>query len=205
MDNLGNIMIGTIQAKSGGDAEKEVDPQYWKQGFNALSSLFCSSTSVSTITYSDKKVSQDIIKEVMKIAFDVNGMPEGKLKSDITSWLQQQAGLMDQLTFNDAHLTAPYSILDFVNFVKDGVHTCGFRAYFTEYNTDTVKISRSCRSPEKKFDFNLKVTCYTSGFMLSAWENDEAFRKRVTDLIVAHQPGEDFFDELSTKGQFSVA
>ena len=205
MDNLGNIMIGTIQAKSGGDAEKEVDPQYWKQGFNALSSLFCSSTSVSTITYSDKKVSQDIIKEVMKIAFDVNGMPEGKLKSDITSWLQQQAGLMDQLTFNDAHLTAPYSILDFVNFVKDGVHTCGFRVYFTEYNTDTVKISRSCRSPEKKFDFNLKVTCYTSGFMLSAWENDEAFRKRVTDLIVAHQPGEDFFDELSTKGQFNVA
>lgn len=205
MESLSNILIAAVLKHAGTSEQEQVSPKNWREGFNAMAGLFFSTYSVDELKYSDKKVGKDIVEEVIKVGFDVNGQPEGNLKTAIQKYLEKQGNLMDTLSFNAAHHSDPYTLMGFVNFVKDNNHTCSLRAYFTEFNTDTVKISHSCKDDEKKFDFNFNVTHCNADFMLAKWNTDADFRDRVNRFIKDHTPGSSYFDVLDTSHRFTVS
>lgn len=204
MESLSNILIAAVLKHAGANEQEQVSPKNWREGFNAMAGLFFSTYSVDELTYGDKKVGKDIVEEVIKVGFDVEGQPEGNLKTAIQKYLEKQGKLMETLSFNEAHHSDPYTLMGFVNFVKDNNHTCSLRAYFTEFNTDTVKISHSCKDDEKKFDFNFNVTHCNADFMLTKWNTDAEFRDRVNRFIKDHTPGSSYFDDLETSHMFTV-
>ncbi|MCM1166497.1 MAG: hypothetical protein NC299_12985 [Lachnospiraceae bacterium] len=204
MESLSNILIAAVLKHAGSSEEQQVSSKNWQEGFNAMAGLFFSTYSVDELKYSDKKVGKDVVEEVIKVAFDVNGQPEGNLKAAIEKYLQKQGKLMDTLSFNSAQQSDPYTLMGFVNFVKDNTHTCSLRAYFTNFTTDTVKISHSCSDDEKKFDFDFKVTHCNADFMLTKWNTDSDFRDRVNKFIKDHTPGSSYFDDLETSHTFTV-
>lgn len=204
MESLSNILIAAVLKHAGTSEQEQISPKNWREGFNAMAGLFFSTYSVDELTYSDKMVGKDIVEEVIKIGFDVEGQPEGNLKTAIQKYLEKQGNLMENLSFNAARHSDPYTLMGFVNFVKDNNHTCGLRAYFTEFDTDTVKISHSCKDDEKNFDFNFNVTHCNADFMLAKWDTDAEFRDRVNIFIKEHTPGSSYFDELETSHKFTV-
>ena len=204
MESLSNILIAAVLNHAGTSEQEQVSPKNWREGFNAMAGLFFSTYSVDEHTYSDKKIGKDVVEEVIKVGFDVDGQPEGNLKTAIQKYLEKQGKLMNTLSFDDAHYSDPYTLMGFVNFVKDNNHICSLRAYFTEFNTDTVKISHSCKDDEKKFDFNFKVTHCNADFMLAKWNTDAEFRDRVNRFIKDHTPGSSYFDNLETSHMFTV-
>jgi hypothetical protein len=197
MESLSNILVAAVLSKAGKDEDSQVRPSLWEQGFNALVSLFCSDYSKNTVHYSDQVSGIATVSEVIKIAFDVNGEPEGKLKDDITDYLQKQGRLMDEMGY-DGTLDNPYTLIGFSNFLKDEKRRCCFTAYFTTFNVETVKIYRTCMFPQIKFKFDFMVTHCNANFMIARWETDPAFRQRVKDFINNHPPGEDYFDGWDT-------
>ena len=203
IESLSNILIAAVLKHAGEDDEKKVSPDNWMQGFNAMAALFFSSYSVEELDYNEKKVGQEVVEKVIKIGFDVNGQPSGNLKTAIEKYLQKQGELMDELSF-DGKYSDPYTLMGFVNFVKDDVHTCSLRAYFTDFDTNTVKIKQSCKDDKKAFDFNFKITHCNADFMLSNWETSAEFRERVKKFIDEHIPQEDYFDSLKTSHKFTV-
>lgn len=205
MESLSNILIAAVLKHAGTSEQEQVSPKNWREGFNAMAGLFFSTYSVDELTYSDEKVGKDIVEEVIKVGFDVDGQPEGKLKTAIQKYLEKQGKLMESLSFNPAHHSDPYTLMGFVNFVKGDNHTCSLRAYFTEFNTNTIKISHSCKDDEKKFDFNFNVTHCNADFMLAKWNTDAEFRNRVNRFIKDHTPGSSYFDDLETSHTFTVA
>lgn len=205
IESLSNILIAAVLNHAGASEQEQVSPKNWREGFNAMAGLFFSTYSVDELTYSDKKVGKDVVEEVIKVGFDVDGQPEGNLKTAIQKYLEKQGKLMNTLSFDDAHHSDPYTLMGFVNFVKDNNHTCSLRAYFTEFNTDTVKISHSCKDDEKKFDFNFKVTHCNADFMLAKWNSSAEFRERVNKFIKDHTPGSSYFDALETSHKFTVS
>ena len=204
IESLSNILIATVLQHAGSSEEEQVSPKNWREGFNAMAALFFGTYSIDELKYNDKKVGKEVVEEVIKVGFDINGQPQGNLKTAIEKYLQKQGDLMDKLSFDGKH-SDPYTLLGFVNFKdKDGNHTCSLRAYFTDFNTDTVKISHSCESDEKKFDFNFNVTHCNADFMLSKWENNADFRAQVRKFIEEHTPGTSYFDVLETAHRFTV-
>ena len=73
MESLSNILVAAVMKKSGNDPKNLTDPALWEKGYNALVSLFCSGYSRNTVSYNDKVIGPATVKEVIKIAFDVNG------------------------------------------------------------------------------------------------------------------------------------
>ena len=205
MESLSNILIAAVLKHAGTSEKEQVSSKNWREGFNAMAGLFFSTYSVDELKYNDKKVGKDVVEEVIKVGFDVNGQPEGHLKDAIQKYLEKQGKLMDTLSFNSTNYSDPYTLMGFVNFAKDGKHACGLRAYFTEFNTDTVKISHSCKDDEKKFDFTFNVTHCNADFMLAKWNTDAEFRERVNKFIKDHTPGSSYFDDLETSHTFTVA
>lgn len=205
MESLSNILIAAVLNHAGTSEQEQVSPKNWREGFNAMAGLFFSTYSVDELTYSDQKVGKEVVEEVIKVGFDVNGQPQGNLKTAIQKYLEKQGKLMSQLSFDAGHHSDPYTLMGFVNFVKDNNHTCSLRAYFTNFDTNTVKISHSCKSDEKKFDFNFKVTHCNADFMLAKWNSSTEFRKRVNKFIKDHTPGSSYFDGLETSHRFIVA
>lgn len=169
-----------------------------------MAGLFFSTYSVEELKYNDKRVGKDVVEEVIKVGFDVDGQPQGNLKTAIEKYLQKQGDLMGKMSFDGKHSDL-YTLLGFVNFKDDKKHTCSLRAYFTDFDTNTVKISHSCKEDEKKFDFNFKVTHCNADFMISKWENSAEFRERVNKFIKDHTPGTSYFDDLETSHTFTVA
>lgn len=204
IESLSNILIAAVLKHAGTSEEGQVSPKNWREGFNAMAGLFFSTYLVDELTYNDEKVGKDVVEEVIKVGFDVNGQPQGNLKTAIQKYLQKQGELMNKLSFDGKH-SDPYTLMGFVNFKDDEKHTCSLRAYFTKFNTDTVKISHSCKADEKRFDFNFKVTHCNADFMLSKWENSSEFRERVKKFIEDHTPGSSYFDDLETSHRFTVA
>lgn len=203
MESLSNILIAAVLKHAGTSEKEQVSSKNWREGFNAMAGLFFSTYSVDELKYNDKKVGKDVVEEVIKVGFDVNGQPEGHLKDAIKLYLEKQGKLMDTLSFNSAHYSDPYTLMDFVNFVKGDKHVCGLRAYFTEFNTDTVKISHSCKDDEKKFDFVFNVTHCNADFMLAKWNTDASFRRLVNKFIKDHASGSSYFDDLVTSQTFN--
>lgn len=203
MESLSNILIAAVLKHAGASEQEQVSPKNWREGFNAMAGLFFSTYSVDELTYNDQKVGKDVVEEVIKVGFDVNGQPQGNLKTAIQKYLKKQGDLMSQLSFDGKH-SDPYTLMGFVNFKDNEKHICSLRAYFTEFDTNTVKISHSCGEDEKKFDFNFKVTHCNADFMLAKWENSAEFRERVNNFIDTHTPDSPYFDILETSHKFTV-
>ncbi|MDR0684870.1 MAG: hypothetical protein LBF83_07055, partial [Spirochaetaceae bacterium] len=202
LESLSNILVAAVLKKCGDDPKKQVDPDMWEAGFNALISLFCGSYSRNVVHYDDKVKGPGAIKEIMTIAFDVYGEPDGKLKDDITSYLQTQGALMEKMGYT-GELNNPYTLIGFSSFVKDDKRRCAFTAYFTTFDVKTVKISRTCREPQKEFDFDFTITHCNADFMIASWETNPAFRQRVKDFIANHPPEDDYFNTLDTGAKFN--
>lgn len=197
MEHLSNILVASVLKHAGTEESAQVDPKYWKEGYNALIALFCHNYSSDYIEYSDKKVGKDSVAAVIKIGFDVNGEPSSSLKDAIEKYLSKQGALMDQVGM-DGTLNNPYTLIGFSNFTANEKHTCAFRAYFTKFDTQSIRIKKSCKDDTQAFDFNFKITHCNADFMLSSWETDPAFQKKVMDFIEKHDPETPYFDELST-------
>lgn len=203
MESLSNILIAAVLKHAGASEQEQVSSKNWREGFNAMAGLFFSTYSVDELTYNDQKIGKEVVEEVIKVGFDVNGQPQGNLKTAIQKYLQKQGDLMNQLSFDGKH-SDPYTLMGFVNFKDNEKHICSLRAYFTEFDTNTVKISHSCGEDEKKFDFNFKVTHCNADFMLSKWETSAEFRERIKNFIDAHTPDSPYFDILETSHRFTV-
>ena len=207
MESLSNILISAVLSHAGTDEQKQVSGDAWREGFNAMAGLFFSSYSVDELKYNDKKRGKDVVMTVISTAFDVNGTPTGNLKNAIDKYLSNQGSYMDNLSFDGSH-SDPYTLMGFVNFVDDKSetkkHTCCLKAFFTDFTTDTVKISHSCKDDEKVFDFVFDVTRCHADFMLSNWETDPDFRARVKKFIDDHIPSTDYFDAMDTTHKFTV-
>lgn len=83
IESLSNILIAAVLKHAGTSEEGQVSPKNWREGFNAMAGLFFSTYSVDELKYNDKKVGKDVIEEVIKVGFDVNGQPKGHLKDAI--------------------------------------------------------------------------------------------------------------------------
>jgi hypothetical protein len=197
MESLTNILVAAIMNKAGGDPEKLVNQSLWEKGSNALTSMVGAGYSRNTIHYVDKVIGAETANEVVSIAFDVYGEPEGHLKNEIASYLKAQGELMSELGY-DGTLNNPYTLIGFSNFVKDSRHRCCFTAYFTTFSVKTAKITRSCREPKKEFEFDFMVTRCNAEFMLARWETDPAFKQAVKNFIKDHPYKGDFFDDWDT-------
>lgn len=202
LESLSNILIAAVMKKTGNDPKKQVDPVEWEKGYNALISLFCSSYSKNVIEYEDSVFGYDAIIDLMKAAFDVNGEPTGKLRDDILNYLNRQGTFMRAMDY-DKKETSPCTLFGFSNFIKSGVRRCCFTAYFSAFTLETAKISKSCKSDKKRFDFNFTVTHCNANFMIANWETNPDFRQRVKDFIKNHPPGGDYFDDWATGGKFN--
>ncbi|MDR2590141.1 MAG: hypothetical protein LBC71_04045 [Oscillospiraceae bacterium] len=204
LESLSNILISAVLKHAGSDEKAQVDPKHWLAGYNALVSLFCHNYSSNTKDYRDKKVGKEVVQKVIEIGFDVNGEPSNLMKEAISKYLQQQAELMNNMGF-DGTLDNPYTLIGFSNFIYNNKRVCCFRAYFTKFDTNSVKVTRSCKSAQQKFDFNFTITHCNADFMLSNWENNPAFKQKVNDFIDKHQAGDHpFFDECQTAHKFTV-
>jgi len=205
MEQLSNILIAAVLKSAGNVEQNQVDPKYWKEGFRKLMSLFFFNYVEEGIDYQDKKASKEIVEDVIKIGFDVSGEPSNPLKTAIEQYIRKQAVLMDKMGF-DGKMNNPYTLFGFSNFVKAGARVCCIRAYFTNFDTQSVEITRCCRDSEKKFDYSFKVTHYNSNFMLSSWETDPEFQKIVLEFIDKHRPKDDpYFDTCETASKFKVS
>lgn len=203
MESLSNILIAAVLKHAGTSEQEQVSPKNWRDGFNAMAGLFFSTYSVDELAYNDQRVGKDVVEEVIKVGFDVNGQPQGNLKTAIQKYLQKQGELLTKLSF-DGKYSDPYTLMGFVNFKDNEKHVCSLRAYFTEFDTNTIKISHSCSEDEKKFDFNFKVTHCNADFMLSKWETSAEFRERIKNFIDSHTPYSPYFDILETSHRFTV-
>lgn len=200
MESLSNILIAAVLAHLRKDGKKEDSlPDYWVNGYEALISLFCCNFARNETSYYDTKVGKDVVEEVIRIGFDLNGEAvTDSMKTKINEYLSSQGKLMEKSGFGSKQ-TSTYSLLDFINITtSEGKHICAFKAYFTSFTPETVKIAHACKDDEKKFDFHFNVTIYQADFMLSNWDSNLDFRKRVKLFISKHTPSEDYFDECST-------
>lgn len=204
MESLNNILIAAVLEHAGTDEKEQVASKNWREGFNAMASMFCSTYSVDELTYSDKKVGKEVVEEVIKVGFDVDGQPEGNLKTAIQKYLEKQGKLLGELSFDEAHHSNPYTMIGFVNFSKGHNHTCGLRAYFTTFDTDTVRIRESCKDDKKTFNFNFKVTRCNADFKLANWNSNAKFRKEVKKFIKEHRPRSPYFDIVKTSNEFTI-
>ncbi len=203
IEGLSNILIAAVLKHAGTDDQKKVSPDLWEDAFNHMARLFFSTYEKENLHYDDKKVGEDVVETVVAIGFDVVGLPTGHLKEAIEKYLQKQGELLNKLTF-DSSMTDPYTLIDFVNCVSKSSHVCGLRSYFTNFTANTIKIKKSCKDPELKYDFVFDITRCSANFMLNSWETDPLFRKRVQQFIDDHRPDDDFFDLMDTTHDFNA-
>jgi hypothetical protein len=157
MESLSNILAAAVLKKAGGDEKKESDPASWEAGYNALVRLFCSDYAKTVTKYHDKVIGPGALEEVMKIGFDVDGEPDGNLKTAITNYLKNQGGIIEHMNYG-GEISNTYTLVGFSNFVKNGVHRCCFTAYFTTLDAKTAKISKTCEDDKMQFDFSFEIT-----------------------------------------------
>lgn len=204
MDSLTNILIGAVVRRATLNENKQVASQNWRDGFNAMAELFFTSYSVNEFTFRGEKTVKEIIDEVIDVAFDADGKPRGNLRTGIVTYFEKQGKLMNILVLREDRQSVPYTLIEFVNFVKNGKHICRLCAFFTEFNSDILKICDSGKDDEKKFDFNLKVTCCNADFMLDYWNTNERFRERINKFINGHMPRTPYFEDFVTTHRFTV-
>lgn len=203
IDSLSNILIAAVLNHAKNNAQEEVSPENWRKGFDAMASLFYSSYSVDTEEYNEDVVGKETMEKIIKIAFDVNGVPTDKLDHAIKLYLEKQGKLINEMGYGGT-LKNPYTLLGFSNFVKDNIHTCSLRAYFTNFDTNSVKITETCKDDKLRFNFNFKITHCNADFMLDSWESNSDFKKKVENFINDHQQDPTFFSGIKTKGNFIV-
>lgn len=205
IEALSNILIAAVLKHAGVSSWEQVKPENWKRGFNEMCRLFFADYLTEELSYNEKKIGKNVVESIIQIAFDLNGEPEGNLKESMKKYLKKQGGLMDEAGYGTKD-SILYSMVGYTNYKKSDstLRICSLRAFFTKFNSETIKISHSCEEPEKKFDFDFRVEHYSAGFMLSNWENNAEFRQRVNKFIKDHEPDTPYFSTLTTAQVFRV-
>lgn len=204
MEQLNSIMVDAVLAHAGVEESEQVSAKEWKKGFEALVRLFCKDYSEEELHYNEDAIGKDGVERVIDIAFDVEGDVTSSFEGSVNAYLSNQGELMNQLGF-DGSLKNAYILVGFSNYIVDEVHTCAFRAYSTNFDAESIKITHSCDDDELKFKFKFDVMHYNANFMLSSWISDPKFRDRVNEFIDDYNLDYSYFGDNTNNKAFVTA
>lgn len=204
MEELNNILVDAVLAHAGAEELEQVSAKEWKKGFDALIRLFCKDYSEEELHYDQDAIGADGVLKVIDIAFDVKDGVTTSFEKSVSDYLSKQGKLMNEMGF-DGSLKNSYLLVGFSNYVMDEVHTCAFRAYFTNFDAESIKITHSCDDDELKFKFKFDVMHYNANFMLSSWMSDSNFRDKVNHFIDSYNPDFSYFGNETNDKAFVTA
>ena len=204
MEGLSNVIVSALLKTAGSDDEKKHDPNIWEAPFKSVASAFCSGFSSEKKGYNQVVRGVEVASKVINIITDAVVGTNSAVFKGFVDFLESQ-GETIRLETSSRKENYQYSAVTIIHEIFEAVdgrwiYVPKLKSYFTEFTSETLKISSSCSSYTKyKFDFDLRVL--TGAFQVGSWQSSKEFQDLTHEFIDKYrktniQESENFFDGI---------
>ena len=204
MEGLSNVIVSALLKITGDDDEKKHDPKVWAQPFESVAQGFCSGFSSESKGYNNEVRGVEVASKMINIITDAVVGTNSAVFKGFVDFLESQ-GETIRLETSSRKEKYQYSAVTIVHEIFEAVdgrwiYVPKLKSYFTDFTSETLKISSSCASYNKyKFKFDLKIL--TAAFQVGSWQSSKEFQDQTNAFIEKFRKtnianSENFFDGI---------